>query len=302
TRQRLLTATFLWYDLKDETRGPAGGFVYKRKQNRRGEEVGGIVPHLTLGCIAHNEPPEEEVLVDRPEVVKEIVRVTGPFAVEGMIAPATDAQGEEDAAPLVTDDRSFAERMVEVLRRSPNLHLPGNRTMEFAQVRVPARTLHLSAEVALTNGERKPVAVVFGPENGAVSEKLVYEAAKEANAKNYVFLVVLGFAIEPNARQLVEVCEQMCGIGAVYVQATPDLIMGDLRKNMRSSQLLSVCGLPEIKVDPVAPAEVGGPPRYQVTLLGLDVFNPVTMEVYHRDGADVPAWFLCTDYNERVFH
>src|SRR5262249_1540970 len=53
TRQRLLTATFLWYDLKDETRGPAGGFVYKRKQNRRGEEVGGIVPHLTLGCIAH---------------------------------------------------------------------------------------------------------------------------------------------------------------------------------------------------------------------------------------------------------
>jgi hypothetical protein len=28
-RQRLLTGTFPWYDLKDESRGPAGDFVYK---------------------------------------------------------------------------------------------------------------------------------------------------------------------------------------------------------------------------------------------------------------------------------
>ncbi len=66
-RQRLLTATFGWYELKDETRGPAGGFVYRRKQNKKGEEVGGIVPHITSSSIANNEPPAEEVLVDRPE-------------------------------------------------------------------------------------------------------------------------------------------------------------------------------------------------------------------------------------------
>ena len=40
-RQRLLTATFLYYQLKDESRGPAGGFVYLRKQNRKGDEKGG---------------------------------------------------------------------------------------------------------------------------------------------------------------------------------------------------------------------------------------------------------------------
>src|SRR5207253_6637533 len=61
-RQRLLTATFPWYELKDDERGPAGGFVYKRKQNNKGEEVGGIVPHVTLKSIANNEPPAEEVL------------------------------------------------------------------------------------------------------------------------------------------------------------------------------------------------------------------------------------------------
>ncbi len=67
-RQRLLTATFDYYDLKDESRGPAGGFVYKRKKNNKGEEVGGIVPHITLKSIANNEPPAEEVLVRRRRI------------------------------------------------------------------------------------------------------------------------------------------------------------------------------------------------------------------------------------------
>lgn len=73
-RQRLLTATYPWYELKDESNGPAGGFIYKRRQNQKGEEVGGIVPHIMLGNIANNEPPQEEVVVDRPEEVKGVIR------------------------------------------------------------------------------------------------------------------------------------------------------------------------------------------------------------------------------------
>ena len=96
-RQRLLTATFPWYELNDNARGPAGGFVYKRKQNNKGEEVGGIVPHVTLKSIANSEPPEEEVLVDRPERDNKITRVTGPFCVEGTIpTPADISAGAED--------------------------------------------------------------------------------------------------------------------------------------------------------------------------------------------------------------
>src|SRR5947208_3916610 len=92
-KQRLLTATFPWYELKDDARGPAGGFVYKRKQNKKGEEVGGIVPHVTLKSIANNEPPQEEVLVDRPEVQSGITRVTGAFTFEGMI-PGVQGSGD----------------------------------------------------------------------------------------------------------------------------------------------------------------------------------------------------------------
>ena len=36
--------------------------------------------------------------------------------------------------------------------------------------------------------------------------------------------------------------------------------------------------------------------------MGLDVFDPITMETDHRTGDDVPAWFLDTDYNGLCFH
>jgi adenine-specific DNA-methyltransferase len=79
--------------------------------------------------------------------------------------------------------------------------------------------------------------------------------------------------------------------------------MGDLLKNMRSSQIFSVCGLPEVALKKLSKRASGSSPvRYQVELLGLDVFDPVTMEVAHRKGDDVPAWFLDTDYNGLCFH
>jgi adenine-specific DNA-methyltransferase len=239
---------------------------------------------------------------------------------------------------------SFVERMLEVLRKSPVLHLGGGKSVALLGVRPPAKTLSLSAEALIapaSNGkdaqrgdlsrdrgepegglpppagedwtaepgragagrrQGTPVALVFGPESGAVSEKLVFEAAREAHAKGYAHLYVIAFAIQPNARQLVDQCEQVAGIAATYVQATPDLMMGDLLKNMRSSQIFSVCGLPEVEVRAAKPEKKGDAPRYEVELLGLDVFDPITMETEHRAGRDVPAWMLDTDYNGLCFH
>jgi adenine-specific DNA-methyltransferase len=327
TRQRLLTATFDWYELRDDSRGPAGGFVYERKQNRNREEVGGVVPHVTLKSIVNNEPPDEEVLVDRPEVSNGITRVTGPFCVEATIPTPTDWQEVETKSDAPTDageNGSFVDRMLEVLRKSPVLRLEGNKTVTLKNLRPPAKSLSLSAEAlvdATPHGQKptltdaiqeaeeksglalplsaKPVCFVFGPENGAVSERLVSEAAREAKAKDYTHLYVLGFAIQPNARQLVDTCDLVYGIPATYVQATPDLMMGDLLKNMRSSQIFSVCGLPEITI---RKHKNGGAQQYEVELLGLDVFDPTTMEAIHRSGSDVPAWFLDTDYNGMCFH
>jgi len=135
-RQRLVTATFPWYQLKDPARGPAGGFVYERKQNRKGEEVGGLVPRITLKSIANDEEPETVTLVDRPEVDKAITRVCGRFSVEGTIQAAssmtrlgmddgleaaTDASGVADAAPAYEDPRRYLDRMLVARERAEDV-------------------------------------------------------------------------------------------------------------------------------------------------------------------------------------
>lgn len=329
-RQRLLTATYTWYDLKEEGRGPVGGFVYKRKQNTKGEEVGGIVPHVTLKSIANDEPPQEEVLVDRPEVTSAVVRISGPFVVEATIPTPVDweGDGEEDSGMGIGESYgSFVDRMLEVLRKSPILHLGAGKSVTLRNVRPPAKTLTLSAEAlvdATAEGQRpslndavqeslekqgghlplsqKIVAIVFGPENGAVSEKLVFEAAREARAKSYNHLYVIGFAIQPDARRLIENSDEAVGVPATYIQATPDLMMGDLLKNMRCSQIFSVCGLPDVRLKALKPTKAGKPEKYQVELKGLDVFDPATMETAPLAAEDVPAWFLDTDYNNLCFH
>jgi hypothetical protein len=472
-RQRLLTATFPYYEIQrrspltpplspnggegwgeGENNNPAHGFVYRRRQNAKGEEVGGIVPHVTLKSIANNEPPEEEVLVDRPEVVKGVVRVTGPFVVEATIPTLMGVSSVEfpvsgeGAGTDQPETRNLKletniERMLDVLRRSPVLRLPGNQTVTFKNVRQPAKTLSLHAEaeqefqvsgvefqepagnlkpeagnsrhgsqvsgphrVAEGHGpgrcgvsadpefsqggslrsdqpnatggsvraeqcgggtraaepggippipragsgvaagagnaggagaasglpiagsgtgnppahagsvtpaqradletgnlklETRPVAFVFGPENGAVSEQLVFQAAKEAYAKSYRHLYVIGFAIQDAATKLIQNCEAVVGIPATYVAATMDLQMHDLLKTTRASQIFSVTGAPEIRLVKLPKKSKDGDELYQVELLGLDVFDPVTMETTHRKGDDVPAWFLDTDYNELAF-
>lgn len=300
-RQRLLTATFPYYELQDPGRGPAGGFVYKRRQNKKGEEVGGIVPHVTLKSIANDEPPADEVLADRPEVDSKVTRVSGAFVVEATIPTPVDidADGEEDSG--VAEDSCYVDRMLEALRRSPVLQIGGNQTITLKNVRAPGQSLTLTGEAQLEQGDAT-VAIVFGPENGAVSEKLVFQAAREANLKGFSRLLVIGFAIEPNARVLVDHMEAQAGIPASYVQATPDLVMGDLLKTMRSSQLFSVTGLPDIALRKVAPEEKAGPQRYEVELLGLDTFDPTTFEAQHRKADKVPAWFLDTSWNGLSFH
>ena len=301
-RQRLLTATFPFYRLNDDVR-PSSGFAYQRRQNNRGEDIGGIVTQVTLKSIATGEPAEEQVIVDRPELITGVVRVTGPFCFESTIPTPTPV---EDESEVVQPTATHTERMLEILRKSPVLRLPGNRTVTFKNVRQPAKALSLSAEATVANGKDKVVAFVFGPENGAVSEKLVYDAAREANLKGYEQLFVIGFAVEAKARTFIEQCADVVGVPAVWVQATTDLTMSDLLKTMRSSQIFSVSGLPDVKL--TKHKDESGEWKYRAHLLGVDLFDPVSMEVEHYGGDEaadqqrVPAWFLDVDYNDLCFH
>ena len=123
---------------------PGGGFVYKRKQNNKGEEVGGIVPHVTLKSIANNEPPEEEVLVDRPERSNADHSRHRAVLRRGDDSHAARLGTRPSQRPMrraTEADGSFVDRMIEILRKSPVLRLEGNNTVTLKNVRPPAKSL-----------------------------------------------------------------------------------------------------------------------------------------------------------------
>jgi adenine-specific DNA-methyltransferase len=241
-----------------------------------------------------------------------VVEATIPTAIE--VEPTKKV---EEAG--VVYEKDPITRMIEVLRRSPTLRLGGKQAVTLKNIRRPAKAVDLHAEGEIVSptledlaeeaANQKPldmrrgklVAFVFGPEHGPVTEQLVYAAAKEAHLKSYTHLFVVGFAVQPSATKLIQGCEKMMGLPATYVQATMDLVMGDLLKTTRASQVFSVTGAPDARLVKLKKKSPDGP-LYRVELRGLDVFDPVTMENDHRKGDDVPAWFLDTDYDDLVFH
>ena len=289
-RQRLLTATFPYYKLKTPQAGPAGGFVYERKQNRKGEEIGGLVPHITLKSIANNEPPAMEVLVDRPEEASSVTRVSGPFVVEASIAPVQPLETAGDDVGVDSDVSTHIQRMTEVLRQSKTLHLPGNRELTLSGVRRTVDTEYLHAEAL--EGQKR-VAIVFGPADGAISTTLVYESGREAHYLMYDRLYFFGFAIDPGARAMIE-DEKKLRIPAAYVAVTPDVAMSDLLKTTRSSEIFSITGLPDVTVRRSKKKGPDGQSLFEVELNGLDTFDPASLDTDSIAGERVPCWMLDT--------
>jgi adenine-specific DNA-methyltransferase len=303
-RQRLLTATFPYYELKDPKRGPIGGFVYKRKQNNRGEEVGGLVPHITLKCIAKDEPPTMEVLVDRPEQLGDITRVSGPFVVEATIAPAQTleypTQDSATVPPNSGDPSTHIDRMTQVLRQSKTLRMPENKSLVLEGIRRMTDAEYLHAEAVQPDNKQR-IAIVFGPEDGAISSDVVYNAASEAFFLKYAQLYFFGFAIQAKARVMLEDRKKL-RIACSYVAVTPDVAMSDLLKTSRASEIFSVTGLPDFEVTTTGMKNESGEKLYQAMLAGLDIFDPSTLKDNHVEGENVPAWMLDTDYDGMSFH
>lgn len=299
-RQRLLTATFPWFSLKAAPQGPSSGFVYERKQNRKGDEIGGLVPWITLKSLANDEDPEMVTLVDRPEVNTRITRVCGPFTVEATIQAAMALDEEAKPFPLLriptSSPRSYLSRMIEVLRQSKTLQLPGNVILELDAVRPLADRECLHAEATAKNGSEKLIAIAFGPEDGAIGSEYVFNAQTEALQQGFNQLFLFGFAIQAKAREMLEKLK----IPTTYIAVTPDVVMSDLLKTNKASQIFSITGLPDVELKPAGNKQDGAT-FYQVEVKGLDIFRPDTMETDSIEAENLPCWMLDTNYNGMVF-
>lgn len=299
-RQRLLTSNFTWYQLKEPKKGPAGGFVYQRKRNKRGAEVGGLVPKITLQSIAKSEDAGSRIISDKPEVSRSVTRVCGPFTVEATIQPAMSLEeGREDmSVPLQSSSpRAYLDRMIEVLRQSKSLRLPGNVALELESIRPLAEREYLHAEAVARNGDEKPIAIAFGPEDGAIGSEYVFDASMEALQQGFQQLFLFGFAIQAKAREMLDKLK----IPTTYVSVTPDVVMSDLLKTSKSSEIFSITGLPDVTLEKVK-AGKGDMPLHRAVIKGLDIFRPDTMETEEIRAENLPCWMLDTDYNGMAFY
>jgi adenine-specific DNA-methyltransferase len=326
-RQRIMTATFPYYKLAH----PAVAAVYDRrdsdgehssplqqggatgKQGVSGGFIYKTVPHITLRSIAQNEPPEQEILYDQPEVDRSKVRVSGPFTVEAIPVPAMESPTESPIPQLEADAREddLARRgrgegrilnpaadhittMIELLRKA-GVNFPGGKRLVLENLRpLELGMLHAEAESKPNGAKVQRVAVSFGPRHGPVTAMQTHEAAQTASVNGYDILVLAGFSVDPEAQAFIQKTP-IKNLTVHFANVNPDVLVGDLLKTSRASQLFTVFGSPDVKLDKQKDGS------YTVRLLGVDIYDPNTGELQQSRGEDVAAWFLDQDYDGYTF-
>jgi adenine-specific DNA-methyltransferase len=252
--------------------------------------------------IYRNAP--QEVLYDRPKVRRGVVRVTGPFTVEAIPVAAVEdpaqapiPQFEEHEARERVSDRGgdYLTDMINLLNQQRSVLFPGGRKLVLENVRaLNLGYLHAEAE-ARQNGKALRVAVSFGPQYGPVTAFQVQEAIPTARMNGYDVLIFAGFSYDPEAQVLIQKAP-VIGLQVHFANVAPDVLVGDLLKTGRASQLFTVYGQPDVEVK----RQKDG--TYIVGLRGVDIYDPLTGEVHSTRGEDVAAWFLDTDYDGKTFH
>lgn len=152
-------------------------------------------------CIAANADQEE--LVDQPEVVKGVVRVSGPFTVEAVQPPELSlGQLAEIESPIsgapesldtfeVRNAEAYLDHMLKLLQMD-GVRFPDNKEQSFSRLeRVTGNDGAIHAEGRwVLKGEDDPdadgkanVAVAFGPQYGPVTAKQVENVVRATNRR-----------------------------------------------------------------------------------------------------------------------
>ncbi len=332
-KQRLMTSVFDYYELAHEQEGIASGFKYK------------TVPHVTLKSIANNPEiregmtrteidaaiakyAEQETLYDQPLVDKSKVRVTGPFTVEAVPAPAVQSIDEivvqtrevtadlqptlPGVGPLDGQERLTFREEVAVARSGETLRQTewrdellkcgirgrAGQRIEFSRLEPLGGTRWLQC-AGETKGDRiERVVVSFGPEHAPLEQRQVEQALQEAtNLKPAPSIVAFAtFQFDPEAAKDIDETNWP-GVTLLKVQMNTDLLTDDLKKKRSSNESYWLIGQPDVELRQIAKGEHKG--LWQVEVRGFDYFNTRTGAIESGDTAKIAMWLLDTDYDGR---
>ncbi len=254
---------------------------------------------------------EQEELVDQPEVVKGIVRVSGPFTVEAL-QPAEESldggspvDGLDDdletfgagASGTAANAEAYLDKMIRLLK-TDGVRFPNNVQVGFDRLDPVAGGLLNAAGEWHPEGaeaEARNVAVVFGPQYGPITGNQVDSALRAAfKARIYNDLVFAGFSFDSAAQAVIQ-DDPNPKVRCHLAFIRPDVNLNGLLKETPNSQLFTVFGLPRARLEP------SGDGQYRVVMEGVDVYNPVKNEILATGADKVAAWFLDSDYDGRTF-
>lgn len=292
-KQRLMCAVFPYFQLAHPGEGVQSGFKYK------------TAAHTTLGSLTGEEPAADETLYDQPLVDTTKARVSGPFTVEAVPAPAVRPLHEFDEPGNDPADDAVA-RMGETQRQGDwrdellksGIRAKGGQRVTFSRVEPQAGTrwLHASAETKETPVQQ--VVISFGPEHAPLEQRQVSLAIEEAQAlvPRPKIIVFAAFQFDPEAAKDIDETNWP-GVTLLKVQMNADLLTEDLKKKRASNESFWLIGQPDLQVEKIAKGD--GKDKYRVSVQGFDYYNTKTGSIDSGGANRIAMWMLDPDYDGR---
>ena len=303
-RQRLMTATFDYYDLAHPREGVGAGFRYRS------------VPKVSAGTLAYDRPPDRIVLHDQPYTDRTKARVTGPFTVEAVPAPMVLSLDEVDMKEPLPADNSVARtgatvrqgdwrdellrtgvrgrdgQRIRFVRLEP---LPGHRDLHAEGETRPDETASADTQNAALGAR---VVVSFGPDHAPMEQRQVARAVEEAQLLVPCPAVVIfaAFQFDPEASKDIDETKWP-GVTLLKVQMNADLLTDDLKRKRASNESFWLVGQPDVALERISKVEDEG--KFTVSVRGFDYYNTRTGNVESGNANKIALWMLDPDYDGR---
>ncbi len=291
TKQRLLTANFEYYELSRADEGIGSGFKYE------------TIKHTTLKSIVNDDPPQQEILYDRPIVERNKVRVAGPFTVEAVPAPLvkpiseiTECESADESISRSGETLRQNEWRDELFKTGIRGH--GGQKIECSRVEPLKGTRYLHAEAETKDKDPKRMVVSFGPQYAPLEQRQVALALEEA--QKYIpkpqIVAFAAFEFDPEAAKDIDETKWP-GVTLLKFKMNADLLTEDLKKKRSSNESFWLIGQPDIKLFPSKKVSDKG--KYQVEILGFDYYNTLNGNIESGGKDKIAMWLLDTDYDGR---
>ena len=309
TKQRLMTALYDYYELAHPDEGVGSGFNYRS------------VRYVSPSVLTEVAPENAITIYDQPLVDRGKRRVTGPFSVEAVPAPAVKPIDDVDAVePLPADDT--VARSGETLRQSDwrdellktGIRGKAGQFIRFARLEpLPGyRYLHADGESLPNNdGARsvregpaqasQRVVISFGPDHAPLEQRQVNQALQEAETlrPSPRVIVFAAFQFDPEAAKDIDETNWP-GITLLKAQMNADLLTEDLKRKRASNESFWLIGQPDVLVHQIRRGQNTG--MWQVEVRGFDYYNTKTGDVESGGEDKIAMWSLDTDYDGRSLY